>query len=146
MCLCLPFSLCFFFFLMIRRPPRSTLFPYTTLFRSGGGFRATLCCIGAARFLADAGLLSRLRYASSVSGGSVANGVLACGYPGLAAEGFTGEAFDRHVLRPLVDRISGGSLKWKLIGNSWRTAGRATRTEVLADAFDDWWFDGRRLD
>src|SRR5256885_6833943 len=26
--------LCFFFFLMIRRPPRSTLFPYTTLFRS----------------------------------------------------------------------------------------------------------------
>src|SRR3982750_4979217 len=29
----LPSSL-FFFFLMIRRPPRSTLFPYTTLFRS----------------------------------------------------------------------------------------------------------------
>src|SRR2546430_8264837 len=26
----------FFFFLMIRRPPRSTLFPYTTLFRSRG--------------------------------------------------------------------------------------------------------------
>src|ERR1039457_4912852 len=36
---------CFFlFFLMIRRPPRSTLFPYTTLFRSG---------------YAQAGLLSR---------------------------------------------------------------------------------------
>src|SRR2546428_6443288 len=28
--------LCLFFFLMIRRPPRSTLFPYTTLFRSAG--------------------------------------------------------------------------------------------------------------
>src|SRR4029453_19650251 len=29
---------CFlFFFLMIRRPPRSTLFPYTTLFRSPAG-------------------------------------------------------------------------------------------------------------
>src|SRR6266511_6284478 len=28
------FSSPFFFFLMIRRPPRSTLFPYTTLFRS----------------------------------------------------------------------------------------------------------------
>src|SRR5256885_10840471 len=27
----------FFFFLMIRRPPRSTLFPYTTLFRSLNG-------------------------------------------------------------------------------------------------------------
>src|SRR2546422_10136944 len=31
---CLSFS-SLFFFLMIRRPPRSTLFPYTTLFRSG---------------------------------------------------------------------------------------------------------------
>src|SRR5215475_14615456 len=29
----------FFFFLMIRRPPRSTLFPYTTLFRSAQGGR-----------------------------------------------------------------------------------------------------------
>src|SRR6266487_6763824 len=30
-----PHAYCFFFFfLMIRRPPRSTLFPYTTLFRS----------------------------------------------------------------------------------------------------------------
>src|SRR6266478_8568777 len=29
----------FFFFLIIRRPPRSTLFPYTTLFRSRSGFR-----------------------------------------------------------------------------------------------------------
>src|SRR5229473_6049091 len=27
----------YFFFLMIRRPPRSTLFPYTTLFRSRRG-------------------------------------------------------------------------------------------------------------
>src|SRR2546422_7218052 len=30
----LAFLYSFFFFLMIRRPPRSTLFPYTTLFRS----------------------------------------------------------------------------------------------------------------
>src|SRR3989454_3336035 len=30
----LRFLMIFFFFLMIRRPPRSTLFPYTTLFRS----------------------------------------------------------------------------------------------------------------
>src|SRR5205809_3014038 len=30
----------FFFFLMLRRPPRSTLFPYTTLFRSRGGQHA----------------------------------------------------------------------------------------------------------
>src|SRR2546430_13250675 len=35
----------FFFFLMIRRPPRSTLFPYTTLFRSlarGGARKCVL--------------------------------------------------------------------------------------------------------
>src|SRR3712207_9048067 len=30
-----------FFFLMIRRPPRSTLFPYTTLFRSVGSWLDT---------------------------------------------------------------------------------------------------------
>src|SRR5258708_11086451 len=34
LCVLAPLSL--FFFLMIRRPPRSTLFPYTTLFRSVG--------------------------------------------------------------------------------------------------------------
>src|SRR5437588_5300184 len=33
-------SCSFFFFLMIRRPPRSTLFPYTTLFRSLLGLSA----------------------------------------------------------------------------------------------------------
>src|SRR2546430_6606886 len=32
----------FFFFLMIRRPPRSTLFPYTTLFRSLRGLRGVV--------------------------------------------------------------------------------------------------------
>src|SRR3989442_593299 len=32
--LCLTLLINYFFFLMIRRPPRSTLFPYTTLFRS----------------------------------------------------------------------------------------------------------------
>src|SRR5258705_9849434 len=43
----------FFFFLMIRRPPRSTLFPYTTLFRS------TPEQVGSA--LAGAGVVSRRR-------------------------------------------------------------------------------------
>src|SRR5256885_9017987 len=44
----------FFFFLMIRRPPRSTLFPYTTLFRSAWpppssrpGRWWTACCTSA---------------------------------------------------------------------------------------------------
>src|SRR3989304_3850766 len=34
----------FFFFLMIRRPPRSTLFPYTTLFRSPARFPRCRSC------------------------------------------------------------------------------------------------------
>src|SRR5256885_3473347 len=38
-----------FFFLMIRRPPRSTLFPYTTLFRSAGRFSAGCVEHGARR-------------------------------------------------------------------------------------------------
>src|SRR5690348_17434413 len=37
MCFRTSITVCSFFFLMIRRPPRSTLFPYTTLFRSGEG-------------------------------------------------------------------------------------------------------------
>ena len=39
------FFVCFllFFFLMIRRPPRSTLFPYTTLFRSEANFQKVRC-------------------------------------------------------------------------------------------------------
>src|SRR5256885_14306076 len=35
-------NIVFFFFLMIRRPPRSTLFPYTTLFRSRGATDARI--------------------------------------------------------------------------------------------------------
>src|SRR3712207_7191954 len=39
-----------FFFLMILRPPRSTLFPYTTLFRSRGSM--SVCAISHARSVA----------------------------------------------------------------------------------------------
>src|SRR3712207_9497046 len=42
-----------FFFLMIRRPPRSTLFPYTTLFRSDVVFVAVARGIGNCELLAD---------------------------------------------------------------------------------------------
>src|SRR3712207_7663040 len=44
-----------FFFLMIRRPPRSTLFPYTTLFRSGAEARARARPAGAAPLRRDGG-------------------------------------------------------------------------------------------
>jgi NTE family protein len=126
-------------------PPAATPAPGFALALSGGGFRATLCAVGVARFLADAGLLSRLRYSSSVSGGSIANGLLARGYRAVADGGFTGQAFDEHVVEPLVRRISGTSLKWKLVRGVPRTFGRHTRSDLLAGALDEWWFEGSTL-
>src|SRR4051794_41630207 len=41
----------YFFFLMIRRPPRSTLFPYTTLFRSVKDFLKVRCRLALLPFL-----------------------------------------------------------------------------------------------
>src|SRR2546430_12983719 len=41
-------SVFLFFFLMIRRPPRSTLFPYTTLFRSPDPFLGNVLAAGSA--------------------------------------------------------------------------------------------------
>src|SRR5262245_66477541 len=51
--------LCIFFFLMIRRPPRSTLFPYTTLFRSLDGRRGGDARPGRAARRAPAGPRTR---------------------------------------------------------------------------------------
>src|SRR5260370_10108746 len=53
----------FFFFLMIRRPPRSTLFPYTTLFRSPFGGTRVVAPSTPLR-LAPAGTLVTLRQRS----------------------------------------------------------------------------------
>src|SRR3989442_11604306 len=39
----------YFFFLMIRRPPRSTLFPYTTLFRSSKSATTPTSCASSSR-------------------------------------------------------------------------------------------------
>src|SRR5712675_3451225 len=52
------FSL-FFFFLMIRRPPRSTLFPYTTLFRSTSSYPSHGTCRGPSAVRANAGRRGR---------------------------------------------------------------------------------------
>src|SRR5258707_3404336 len=56
------FNTVFFFFLMIRRPPRSTLFPYTTLFRSA---RSAPCCTRGDRAPALPGLAPRERPGSA---------------------------------------------------------------------------------
>src|SRR3712207_7853004 len=59
-----------FFFLMIRRPPRSTLFPYTTLFRSTG-YRPEGELLVDGRRLDGGPLVDEVRVV--LSGGSLAN-------------------------------------------------------------------------
>lgn len=113
---------------------------------SGGGFRATFAALGALRYVADAGLLGSVRYVSSVSGGSIANGLLARHWPALRTSGFTAAALDRLVIAPAIERVSGRSLKLTLIRDVWRTFGSDTRTDLLADKFDDWFFGGQRLE
>lgn len=127
-------------------PPAPEVGPRLGLTFSGGGFRATLAALGVVRALADAGVLGQVRYVSSVSGGSVANGILAIAWPKLRAAGFTPAAVDREVIEPIVDRVSTSSLKGRLIRNIWRLPGRTDRTGLLADAFDSWWFDGIELE
>src|SRR2546429_5102931 len=51
-----------FFFLMIRRPPRSTLFPYTTLFRSNDWLR--MAAVLASLWLAPLGSYARQQSSS----------------------------------------------------------------------------------
>src|SRR5258705_12225074 len=64
-------------------PPLPDSLPAFAVALSGGGFRATLSGIGVLRFLADAGLLGRVRHVSSVSGGSITNALFAQAYPQL---------------------------------------------------------------
>ncbi len=120
--------------------------PLIAVALSGGGFRATLSAIGVLRFLADAGLLARVRASSSVSGGSIANGLFAARWSELRALEFTRQAFDELVLAPLVDRISRRSLQKTLYRNVWRTIGPKSFTDLLAQKFDTWFFDGIALD
>src|SRR3712207_8786663 len=64
----------YFFFLMIRRPPRSTLFPYTTLFRSDRAGAGLAVERGAARALEQADLahdLLRARRDGELAAGEV---------------------------------------------------------------------------
>lgn len=112
---------------------------------SGGGFRATLAGLGVLRFLADAGLLAQVRYVSSVSGGSVASGLFARHYDAVSADGFTRDAFDRHVLKPFVTTVSTRSLSRGMLPQIWKLIGRRTRTDLLAEEFDELFFGGFRL-
>src|SRR2546427_617069 len=68
------FRVVFFFFLMIRRPPRSTLFPYTTLFRSPSSWRRSVSPPSCAAWARSRGgrRRSRWRFRSATSRSSSA--------------------------------------------------------------------------
>lgn len=103
---------------------------------SGGGWRAALTATGVLRFVAEAGLLSRVRWVSSVSGGSILNGLLAVSRPRIAAARFSADAVDGEVIAPLLGAARERSLTMALLRNAWRVPWR-TRTGVLADQLDD---------
>src|SRR6266545_2136813 len=118
-----------FFFLMIRRPPRSTLFPYTTLFRSSG-HRATSRLLPAGRrphrllqasmnvpgwalltaalLLADGAVGGCRRDSGSNVASAAADG--GAGEPAGSRDASTaGRARER---RPEIARLTGVSIRW----------------------------------
>lgn len=111
---------------------------------SGGGWRAALTAAGVLRFVAEAGLLDRVRWVSSVSGGSITNGLLATSYEQIQDSGFASEVVDSQVLAPLLGGARDRSLTWALLRNLWRVP-RRSRTGVLADVLADWMGFDRHL-
>lgn len=79
----------------------SALRPGVALALSGGGFRATLFHIGTLIRLNELGQLATLDRISSVSGGSITAGMLACRWNALAAGGFKPADLDSLVIQPL---------------------------------------------
>jgi NTE family protein len=67
---------------------------------SGGGFRAATFHLGALIRLLELDILKTTDTFSSVSGGSVMNGLLAAAWPGLKKAKFSSEAFDLLVRKP----------------------------------------------
>lgn len=107
--------------------------------------RASLSGLGMVRAIADAGLIENVRYSSSVSGGSWPNALLATRYGAIADAGFSRAAVDEHVVRPFVDKVSTESVSNTMLRNSWKILGPRTRTDLLADVFDDWFGHGAKL-
>ncbi|SCB58080.1 NTE family protein [Rhizobium aethiopicum] len=102
---------------------------------SGGGFRATLFHCGALLRLNELGYLSRITRISSVSGGSIASGMLAAAWPRLRFENGVAVNLTQEVVEPLrafcrrsIDTMAvgwGSVLPGQSIG------------DVLANAYDD---------
>jgi NTE family protein len=102
---------------------------------SGGGFRATLFHCGALMRLNELGLLTRVTRISSVSGGSIASGMLAAAWPRLTRKNGVITNLNAEVIAPLrafcqrsIDTMAVG---WGVVLPG-KTIG-----DVLADAYDE---------
>ena len=107
---------------------------------SGGGFRAMLFHAGALMRLNELGLLARTKRISSVSGGSIATGYLACVWPKLQQEDFNNfkQLFVEPILefsRQKIDVVNAltGVLPW------------TSAADEVADSYDQHLFESRTL-
>src|SRR2546422_4110846 len=114
----------FFFFLMIRRPPRSTLFPYTTLFRSRA--RSNLAPLALATCLGEERREHRLhrpRLAFRAGGAPLAvladRLLVAEALPALGAAVIV----DRHKRREVIPARNGGQERGVYLSNGLRIGG-----------------------
>jgi NTE family protein len=100
---------------------------------SGGGYRAMLFHTGALWRLNEIGWLRKLDYVSSVSGGSIAAGVLAKAWPKLRFSGGVAENFTEEVVVP-IRKLAGTRVDvpamLRGMVKPWRSVG-----EELADAY-----------
>ncbi len=110
---------------------------------SGGGFRATLFHAGSLLRLNELGLLRSLARISSVSGGSITNGVLALAWPKLDfdAKGVA-RNFEALVVQPLR-RLCSFDIDTRAIARSVLPGQHAW--EKLRDAYDEYLFHGAKL-
>jgi NTE family protein len=112
---------------------------------SGGGFRAALFHLGALRRLNEVGLLSKLQTISSVSGGSVANGLLARMWRQLTVDAtsgvFTNFASYETALRQFCgsDIRTGPLLTERLDPRNWPSlwSDDHSATDLLAHVYQD---------
>lgn len=108
---------------------------FPALALSGGGFRATLFHCGALLRLNELGYLGRIRRLSSVSGGSIAAGMLAAVWPRLRWQDGRVANLDEEVIQPLR-AFCHRSIDKAAIGWGVLTPGKSIG-DVLADIYDD---------
>jgi NTE family protein len=118
----------------------------TALCLSGGGYRAALFHLGAARRLNELGILGALRTISGVSGGSIMANLLADPRLGFPAPGSTGSVhgFDEYVAAPLNTLASRNVRTPALLAKvaPWTWAKPDVAVRALADQLAeviDWW-------